>query len=149
MASPGGRIIRIEELDGMRLADVEVADGLACPRCAAGKGCGAGLSARDGRRSVTARVDPGLQVNVGDAVRIELEPRDLLLAAWLVYGLPLVAAVLAATLAYLAGLGDAPAALAALAGLVAGVVYSRSRLGKGTCLRRFTPRIVANTPVAR
>ncbi len=147
MEDPSGRVVRIVESAGIRLAEVEVSDGFACPRCAAGKGCGAGLSADSEARAVRASVDAGMDVEVGDSVRIELAPRDLLHAAWLVYGLPMVAAVLSSALAFAAGFGDAAAALAAVAGLAAGGLYSRRRLATDACLRRFTPRIVAKTPV--
>ncbi len=145
MDHPGGRIIRIEALGSSRHADVEVREPVACPRCAAGKGCGAGLWA-DGRgRLLRASIGPGVEVEVGDCVRIELAPRDLLVAAWFVYGLPLAAAVAGAALAHFAGLGDAAAALAAFLGLVAGALHARRRLGAAGCLRRFTPVIVART----
>ncbi len=147
MDHPGGRIIRIEDIGGAQHAEVEVSAAFACPRCAAGKGCGAGLWAAGQSRLLRASVGPGVDVEVGDSVCIELAPRDLLLAAWLVYGLPLATAVAGAALAYAAGSGDAAAALAAVAGLAAGVLHARRRVGTDACLRRFTPRIVAKRPV--
>ncbi len=149
MDHPGGRIIRIEEHSGAKYAEVEVSEGLACPRCASGKGCGAGMPGADRPRQLRANVAAGVDVQVGDSVSIELAPRDLLVAAWLVYGLPMVAAVLGAVLAYIAGLGEAAAVVTALTGLVAGALYSRRRLGHDDCLRRFTPTIVAKKPAVR
>ena len=114
-----------------------------CPRCAAGKGCGAGIFGGGDARRVEALVADGLRVRAGDAVRIDLAPRNLLRAAGVIYGVPLVCGVAAAGLAYLLGAGDGPGAVAALAGLAGGLVLGRWRLQRADCLRRFTPVVTA------
>lgn len=129
-AADGGRV----------LVDVDAAT--ACARCAAGKGCGAGLLAGPGGRPcVEARVSPGLQLQEGDAVELELGPGDLLRAAAAAYGLPLCGALLFAAAAHGAGLGDAAAAVSALAGLGTGLVAGRRYLARPGCLHRFLPTV--------
>ena len=139
MQSQEGTVIALESCaDGPR-ALVEVDMAKACARCAAGKGCGAGLGLTKSRR-VEARVPPGADVHTGDTVRLVLAPNSMLQAAGIVYGLPLAAAAVAAALAYLAGASEAAAALAAVAGLFAGLVLAKRRL-RG-CLKNFTPEVI-------
>ena len=124
------------------IVDVDVRE--ACSRCAAGKGCGAGLLGGTGnRRQVEARTRSGLALAEGDTVQLELAPRGLLHAAATVYGIPMAGALPAAAAAHGLALGDAAAALAALAGLVAGLLASRWYLGRPACLGRFTPLVTA------
>lgn len=122
---------------------VEVESVIVCERCESGKGCGAGLlGKRTGDKCVEATVAADLEVSLGDIVSIVLEPRNVLRAAIIVYGYPLFGAVLAAFAAYSAGLGDVAGALAALSGLVAGILIARIRLRNARCLRDFTPIVV-------
>jgi len=112
----------------------------ACPRCAAGKGCGAGLfSGSDKERTVEAIVRSDLQLATGDAVELRLASGDVLSAAGIVYGIPLLGALLAAAVAYVLQLGDAAAALAAILGVVGGVLLGRWRLGRSGCINELTP----------
>jgi sigma-E factor negative regulatory protein RseC len=144
MDDPTGRIIAFVRDDhGVRaLVDVDAQE--VCPRCAAGRGCGAGIfSGRQKTRRVEARIAPGLDLHEGDTVQIELAPPNVLRAAAIVYGLPLSGAAIAAAIAYLAGLGDAGAAALALLGLVAGLYVGRRRLDRQACLAQFTPIVAA------
>ncbi len=100
-------------------------------------------------RQVEALVREDISVGEGDEVRIELEPRNLLKASLIVYGLPLGFAVAAAAFAYLADLGDLHAALAALAGVAGGLLAARLRVQKSGCLREFTPTVVERIPVGQ
>ncbi len=140
MDNPRGTVLSlVDGPDGAR-AIVNVDAAVACPRCAAGKGCGAGLFASDGgKRQVEASVRPDIEVAANDVVEIVLAPQNLLRAAFIVYGLPLLGAAAGAAIAYTMSLGDAGAALAAVAGLAAGLVLGRWRLRKATCLQRFLP----------
>jgi sigma-E factor negative regulatory protein RseC len=114
-----------------------------CERCAAGKGCGAGLlGAGRGPKRVNAILSPNLEIHNGDRVSIVLEPRNLLRASVIVYGYPLLGAVLAAIMAMKLEIGDAAGAVAALVGLIAGMLIAKMRLRKSRCLRDFTPVIV-------
>lgn len=143
MQTPHGRIIAIDSHDAGNVI-VEVEATVACQRCAEGKGCGAGLlggTAKD--RQVNAMLVDGLQVRQGDQVSLDLAPRNLLHAAATVYGLPLLAAIVAALIAFVLGLGDIGAAIFALVGIVSGVILARFRLRNSRCLRRFTPVVVA------
>ena len=129
-AADGGRV----------LVDVDAAT--ACARCAAGRGCGAGLlSGPGGRRCVEARIRPGLQLQEGDGVELELGPGELLRAAAAVYGLPLCGALLFAACAHGLGLGDVAAAASAVAGLGAGLLAGRRYLARPGCLHRFLPTV--------
>lgn len=122
---------------------VEIDSVPVCERCEAGKGCGAGvLGQQSGDRRVEATVAEKLDVRNGDLVSIMLEPRNVLRAAIIVYGYPLTGAVLATFVAYGVGLGDIAAALAALSGLVAGILIAKVRLQNTRCLRDFTPIVV-------
>jgi positive regulator of sigma E activity len=122
---------------------VEIDSVVVCERCESGKGCGAGLLGQQlGELRVEAVVAEKLDVRNGDLVSIMLEPRNVLRAAIIVYGYPLTGAVLAAFVAYSVGLGDIAAALAALSGLVAGILIAKIRLQNTRCLREFTPIVV-------
>lgn len=152
MSYPHGKVISIStaaagETPSSVQAIVEVSEQIACQRCAAGKGCGAGLlGRRSGERRVVANIVPGLAVRQGDQVSLSMVSGSLLRAALLVYGYPLVAAVLAAAIAFGLRVGDLGAALAALFGLVAGLVVANRRLKASRCQRSFTPTIVAIKP---
>jgi positive regulator of sigma E activity len=100
------------------------------------------LGAGGGAKRVNAILSPNIEIHNGDWVSIVLEPRNLLRASVIVYGYPLLGAVLAALLALKLEMGDAAGAVAALAGLFSGMLIARIRLGKTRCLRDFTPVIV-------
>ncbi len=132
--------------DGMR-AIVNVDAAAACPRCAAGRGCGAGLFAAGAdERRVEASIAPGVELAANDMVEISLAPENLLRAALIVYGLPMLGAALGAALAYAFSLGDAAAATAAVAGLAAGLLLGRWRLRQTSCLQRFLPIVERRVP---
>ncbi len=150
MDNPRGRVIAVTGFDPAPHALVEVDASINCARCAEGKGCGAGLLGRtSGSRRVDALITRGLQVREGDEVRIELAPGNLLQASVIVYGLPLAGAVLGAAVAYFFGLGELYAAMAALGGILAGLILARLRLRRSGCFRQFTPTIVERLPVGR
>ena len=150
MNEPQGRILDlIRDGDGVR-ALIEVEAEAVCPRCAEGRGCGAGILSGAGRvRRVEARIPRGLDVVVGDVVRVVLAPEQMFRAAMIVYGIPLAGAALGALGAYQLGLGDAGAALLALAGLAAGLSIGKSRLRRRDCLARFTPSISGRVAAGR
>ena len=131
----------VDHGDGKRaVVAVEVA--AACPRCAAGKGCGAGLlTGTSGVRQVEASIGSGLNLTEGDNVEISLAPDNLLRAAIMVYGIPMLGAGIGAIVAFGLSLGDAAAAGAALLGLGLGLVVSRGRLRQESCLSRFVPTV--------
>lgn len=113
VAEPGGRI-------GLEFRPV------ACSRCAAGQGCGAGVFARlFSRRPVRLPGPPGLAASPGTRVRVGLPAASLARIALRLYGLPLLAFVAAAAAA--GSLAATPAMadfladfLALAAGLIAG-----------------------------
>ena len=142
MDNPKGRVLSlVDSVDGVRaIVAVEVAS--VCPRCAAGRGCGAGIfTAGSGDRQVEASVRSGLDIAVNDVVEISLAPDNLLQAAIIVYGLPMLGAIVAAAIAYMLSLGDAAAAIAALLGLSTGLVVGRWRLRQTSCMEQFVPTV--------
>ena len=144
MDNPQGRILSIHRDDTPPHAVVEVAASIRCARCAAGKGCGAGILGGDEKlRRVDALLANDLDVGEGDQVAIELAPNNLLRASSIVYGLPLLGAVGGASGAWLSGMGDLGAAIAALAGVGVGILSGRRHLQRTGCLRTFTPVVTA------
>ena len=138
---------------GGGFATVRVEASTACARCAAGRGCGAGLLQRGRTRTVAARVPRDLHLEPGDVVELRLEPDHLLQAAWLAYGLPLLCSVLAVAAASAVTNADTEwvVILCGFAGLVAGLIVGRRILRTGGCLRDMTPvaaRRVAAVPIA-
>ena len=149
MDNPQGRILSIHRDETPPHAVVEVAASLHCARCAAGKGCGAGLLGGDDRpRRVDALITQDLDLVEGDQVAIELAPDNLLRASLIVYGLPLLGAVTGAAGAWLAGAGDLGAAVTALVGVGVGIMAGRLRLQRAGCLRTFTPVVTARIATA-
>ncbi len=125
MQVPTGTLVSSAARGG--LARVRVDEPVACARCAAGRGCGAGIFARQrAGEIIDAHVlDDGLEP--GAAVDILLDDGGLLKAALLAYGYPLAGA-LAGVLSGSA-FGDSGAAIGALAGISAGLLLSRARIG--------------------
>ncbi len=149
MENPRGRIISVHAANSDSYAIIEIESKAACARCAAGKGCGAGLLGGDAAvRRVEAMIASGVDVQQGDEVLISLQPKNLLQAAMLVYGLPLLGAVLATAVAYGLGLGDVAAALTALAGIGSGFFLARLKLQDSRCLRQFVPTVTGRAPVS-
>lgn len=138
METPKGTVVSVTRRAGETCVVVYV-ETAACPRCAAGRGCGAGLPA-PGRR-VELPVDPSLGLVEGDAVDLRLEPASVLRAALTVYGWPLGGAVAAAVMAYGMRLDDAAAAAAALLGIGGGLLAARLRLARAGCIREFVPAV--------
>ncbi len=112
-----------------RVADLSFDPVPACPRCAEGRGCGAGLFGRTSRKGiVSVPLAPSVELIPGQPVRLSLGERTLLGAALLVYGQPLAGAAIASVAAWIAGANDRLSVLAALAGLVAGIASARYRI---------------------
>jgi sigma-E factor negative regulatory protein RseC len=140
-----GKIISIARNANGARATIDVDAGVICPRCAEGKGCGAGVfGASDQPRRIEAMLATGLDVSIGDSVSLSLGSRNLLQAAIIVYGWPLFGAAAGAVLALFAGFGDTGAVLAALAGLMLGALLARKRLGSRECLKRFVPVVTGH-----
>lgn len=141
MESPVARILSVK---GSR-AIVSIDAASLCPRCAAGKGCGAGLltgSVRNREIEVFAR--PDLRLAVGDRVYLTMPDADLLRAAVFAYGLPLAGSMIALGLGWLVlgPLTDTVAVSAASAGLLLGWISSWQALRGARCRRQFLAEIV-------
>ena len=146
MDSPVATIISIDN----GIATVAVSRAVACARCAAGKGCGAGLlSTTEKRAKLQLAVPETMVLKIGDEVVLELSPDTLLRASLLVYGLPLAGLVAALSIGWLVAgpLADGVAIGLSVAGLSAGLFVGRSRLGRDRCLQQFLPRIAGRAPL--
>lgn len=139
---PVGQIISVDEASGLALVEVQAE--AVCARCASGKGCGAGLLGGGAKsRRLAAHVPAAMSLRRGDTVQISLAPGNLLQAAALVYGVPLLGALLGALSAYQLQLNDLNAAICALLGLCVGVAAARVASVKHRCAAAFTPSIRA------
>ncbi len=144
MESASGTVRSIVSSTNTRRAIVEVDVSKVCPRCASGTGCGAGLlTGSGGIRRIEATIGSNLEIREGDRVRIALKPRDLLHASTAAYGLPLIGAIVASTLAFSLVPNDAGAAAIALFGCMAGAFASRWYLHRTACMDHFVPTISA------
>ena len=119
-------------------------EGVACPRCAAGKGCGAAIFARSpGATTLTARVADSLQVAPGDRVELSVANRSLIRAACYVYGAPLLGLLLASGFVHLSS--EAPndwvALLWGMVGLGAGAAAGRVLARRDTCVNGLRPTV--------
>lgn len=115
-----------------------------CARCARGEGCGGGIIGKmlgDRLHRVRAATG-GLSVAPGDRVRIGLDEDAVMRAAFVVYLVPLAAAVVAAALAWNLVGGDASAALGAVAGLGGGLVWARRYSRRHEHDPRFQPMVL-------
>lgn len=140
MDSPVGKIVSIA--DGQATVFVDGAP--ICARCAAGKGCGAGLLTGGNRsRLIDVQITPGLDLKVGDDVKLTLAPSHLLRAAVFAYGLPLLGVVVAPGIAWFLNetLNEHFAVILAIGGLLTGAMIGRHYLNKDGCLRNLVPTI--------
>ena len=140
MNTPAATVISVDR----QTVTVKVDATVACSRCAAGKGCGAGLIGGDrGAREFALPMPPGMRLQQGETVVLQMLPTRLLQASFLAYGLPLACMLLLPALAdWLFGpLNDAVLAGTALAGLVSALLLGRRYLAREPCLRRLTPDI--------
>lgn len=136
-------IATITSLSG-GLATLSVARAEVCARCAAGKGCGAGLLGVDQTPAkIVVQVPESMNLDVGDQVTLELSPDSLLKASMLVYGLPLAGVLSILLLGWIVAgpLSDALAVALALVGMLAGLITGRAKLGRNRCLEQFMPSI--------
>ena len=123
---------------------VDVDAPLACARCAAGKGCGAGLFASGGTRRVEATIPASLDISQGDKVAIDLADRSLLPAALIVYGWPLAGAAAGGLLASLGPwTGDLATVAGAIGGFLVAAFLASRRLRSPRCISRFRPVVLS------
>jgi len=142
MDNPVGTIQAIYDSQAGPKVTVEVAAGSACPRCAAGNGCGAGLlTGGTSKRVVEAMAGDSMALEVGDTVQLRLAAANLLAAATLAYGTPLLGALAGTVLAFALQLSDIAATGAAIVGVAVGITIGRWRLRRDDCLRNFVPYV--------
>lgn len=133
---------RIVATDG-GFAWIEARSRKDCARCARGEGCGGGLIGRWlGNRLHRVRARDPQGFPVGTMVRIAVSERAILMAALLVYLIPLLGLLAGALAGHLLSGGHDPvAATGGLSGLVGVLVWVRSRLGRGMLARYFEPEV--------
>lgn len=142
MSYPTGTVQSLRSDESGVRAIVKVDAREICPRCAAGKGCGAGLFGGSKQpRTVAALVAEPLKLDTGDTVELKLAPANVLSAAFIVYGLPLLGALIAAGTAYLLQFGDAAAAAAAMLGMMGGLLAGRHKLRRTDCINDLVPTV--------
>lgn len=143
MDTTAGSIVSIKA----NLATISVA-AAGCPRCAAGRGCGAGLfSAATQPVLFEMPLEKGHDFNVGDAVTLSLASSTLVRAALFAYGLPLAGTILALLLGWLvlAPMNDLVAVMVAFAGLLAGFLAASYRLRGKSLQQQFVPSMTRGT----
>ena len=140
MESVVGKVSSVRD----RVATIVVDSPIGCHRCATGKGCGAGLlTGTEKLRQIEIVVPAGMNLHVGSGVRLAVAPRDLLRAASIAYGLPLVTmlAFIGLARALFGAMDDLPAILVAAVGLLAGLVAGRQLLKTEAACRYLVPVI--------
>ena len=138
MEQARGRITAVHE----DRVTVEVNTASFCSRCSTGKGCGAGLLGADrGPRQVDVPLPDDARFGEGDEVMLELAPQNLLRAALLVYGVPLLVVAVISVVAVLLGWSDLESVAVMLGAAVIGIAIGRRRLRRTNCLKQFTPVI--------
>lgn len=134
---------KINALNG-RTATVSVRSSSVCHRCAAGKGCGAGIfQSTDKPRYMQIELPEGMSLQIGDSIDLTIGGRHLLRAAVLAYGLPLITMLvsLLALQSFGVATDDASGVLAAVGGLLAGLVLGRALLKRESVCDQFVPTI--------
>jgi len=142
-------IAKIVSISG-RTAVVDVGSVPVCPRCAAGKGCGAGLFGTNaGAITLNVELPASGAFKAGESVQLAIPSSRLLRASMLAYGLPLLGALGLTMFGWLfvQPLSDAAAALFAMSGLLIGFFVGRRRLNKESCARQFQPEILRGSVV--
>jgi len=105
--------------------ELELQRGSACGSCELSQGCGTGALGRLlRRRSRPLVIETDQDCNPGDEVQLQLPEGSLVQASLLIYGLPLLAMVLAGLLASAAFDSDWLVAIVAVGGFVIGLVIA-------------------------
>lgn len=140
---------KIAALHG-RTATVAVKSASVCHRCAAGKGCGAGIfQSADKPRYMQIELPDGMSVRSGDIIDLRIGARYLLRAALLAYGLPLITMLVTLLMLQLSGFGtrDVVGIVASGAGLLGGLVIGRAFLRRDSICDQFIPTIGSSADV--
>ena len=140
MESVVGRIRTVQ--DGVVTVVVDAP--VTCRRCASGKGCGAGLLATDQEsKQIEIRIPTGMALRTGEHVRLTMAPADLLRAAFLAYGLPLVSMLvfIGAAAIFGSAQSDLTGVIVAVVGLAAGIFAGRQILERDAACDQLVPFI--------
>jgi sigma-E factor negative regulatory protein RseC len=141
MDAPIATVIERSGPDALVRVDAPV-----CARCAAGRGCGAGVfaSARSGT-TLRVAVDAGLSVSVGQRVTLALGESSLMRAALYLYGAPLLGLLLGAGIsqAVLQSANDTVSLAAGAAGLAVGACAGAVLSRRDACMADIRPSIAS------
>ena len=141
MESAIGHIVSMRD----ETVTVVVDSPVACRRCAAGNGCGAGiLAGLEQTHHIDIARPLGSQFEIGDPVSLCIAPSALLRAALIAYGLPLLALVAGSGVSWMFGMGldDHVAVGTAITCLLLGIMASRRILADDRACAHFVPAIV-------
>lgn len=144
MTQVRGKVVRLSD----RLATIEVEPASVCPRCATGKGCGAGLlGGTFAAKTIAIELTSQKTMHTGDIVTLSIAPSRLLYASLFAYGLPLVGALTGLLFGhvFLTTLSDAQAAILALCGLGVGFLAGQRRLRHASCMQQFVPELTGRS----
>lgn len=140
MIEETGRVVAVDHNEVW----IETIRTSSCSGCSARSGCGQGLLSKikDGSRS-HIRLQTELDLQVGDEVILGLPEQAFIRSSLLAYGLPLLALIIAVTLAdTLFGLPEPWVIAAALAGLASGFFLLRWLSRRGDRRGDFQPVII-------
>lgn len=147
METPTAEIISIDGHDALLRVDGP----LGCARCAAGKGCGAGLlTTGKSKRELRLPLPAGSNFKPGDRVQLSFLPARLLRATLYAYGLPLLALTLVPLFAdwFWGPFDDAYLATLAIAAVGLAVLLGRRLLARNRCLEQLVPGISGRVPAS-
>lgn len=134
MAEGFARIVAVEP--GYAWLEVEPMAG--CGSCAARNGCGVPKAANAGPKR-RLRVEDHFGAAVGERIVVGIPQSALLNASALAYAVPVLAMIVAALAVDVLGGGEALAAIAAVAGLVGGMLFARFRGRRLAAAGRLSP----------
>lgn len=140
LTSVQGRVMRID--DYQATVDVDAVN--VCPRCASGKGCGAGLyGSSDKPARISIRLPQQSRIRTGDVVTLSIAPHRLLYASCFAYGLPLLGAVAGLLFGqvFMQPVTDGKGVVLALLGMAAGFLFGQRRLRQASCMQQFVPEL--------
>ena len=121
----------------------------ACGSCQAQKGCGHSLLAKTGQRQIDLPVARnGLDVSVDDQVVIGVPEQAILKSSMLMYGVPLGAMLVMATLASLMGLSEGMVILASFISLACGFFWV-ARYAKGMNIQAWHPKLISKAQASQ
>jgi len=121
----------------------------ACGSCQAQKGCGHSLLAKTGQRQIDLPVARnGLEVSVNDQVVIGVPEQAILKSSMLMYGVPLGAMLVVATIMSLLGLTELMVILGSFISLLVGFFWV-ARHAKTLSIEAWHPKLISKAQASQ